>query len=145
MGGLHIEMALLNVLGNRLDGSGWVAIMATANVTTEGRADALQSGSHVSRAQWAHQVTATALFDLQNQAYTAYKDTSEAEKLEVKSFDDWCADMEINHPQFLYWSKTLKLEILFLQFMRAQRESNFLMYIEALAFVGCLLWTLPLC
>ena len=27
--GLHIEMALLNVLGNWLDGSGWVAIMAT--------------------------------------------------------------------------------------------------------------------
>ena len=106
--------------------------MATANVTTEGRADALQSGSHVSRAQWAHQVTAAALFDLQNQAYTAYKDTSEEEKLEVKSFDDWCADMEINHPQFLYWSKTLKLEILFFQFMRAQRESNFLMYIKAL-------------
>ena len=73
MGGLHIEMALLNVLGNWLDGSGWVAIMATANVTTEGRADALQSGSHVSKAQWAHQVTAAALFHLQNQAYTAYK------------------------------------------------------------------------
>ena len=62
MGGLHIEMALLNVLGHWLDGSGWVAIMATANVTIEGRADALQSGSHVSRAQWAHQVTAAAYF-----------------------------------------------------------------------------------
>ena len=132
MGGLHIEIALLNVLGNWLDGSGWVAIMATANVTTEGRADALQNGSHVSRAQWAHKVTAAALFCLQNQAYTAYKYASEAEKSEVKSFDNWCADMEINHPQFLYWSKTLKLEILFLQFMRAQREGNFLMYIEAL-------------
>ena len=27
MGGLHIEKALLNVLGNWLDGSGWVAVM----------------------------------------------------------------------------------------------------------------------
>ena len=43
-----------------------------------------------------------------------------------------CADMETSHPQFLYWSKTLKLEILFLQFMRAQRDGNFLMYLEAL-------------
>ena len=50
MGGLHREMALLNVLGNWLDGSGWVAIMAASNVTTEGRADALQSGSHTSTA-----------------------------------------------------------------------------------------------
>lgn len=132
MGGLHIEMALLSVLGNWLDVSGWVAIMATTTVTTEGRADALQSGSHISRAQWAHQVSAAALFCLQNEAFTAYKDASEVENLEVKSFDEWCADMETNHPQFFYWSKTLKLEILFLQFMRAQREGNFLMYIEAL-------------
>ena len=53
MGGLHIEKLLLNVLGNWLDGSGLVAVMAAANVTTERRADAIQSGSHISRTQWA--------------------------------------------------------------------------------------------
>jgi len=41
MGGLHIEMALLSAMGDWLNGSGWVAVMTTANVTTEGRADAL--------------------------------------------------------------------------------------------------------
>lgn len=41
LGRLHIEMALLSVMGNWLNGSGWVAIMATANDTTEGRAYAL--------------------------------------------------------------------------------------------------------
>jgi len=51
IGGLHIEMAFLNVLGDWLEESGWASIMASANVTTEGRADALQSGSHTSRAQ----------------------------------------------------------------------------------------------
>ena len=51
----------MNVLGNWLDGSGWVAVMAAAMVTTEGKADALQSGSLISRTQWAHQVTAAAL------------------------------------------------------------------------------------
>lgn len=35
MGGLHIEIALLNVLVDWLDGSGWISIMATANVTTK--------------------------------------------------------------------------------------------------------------
>ena len=120
MGGLHIEMVLLNVLGDWLDGSGWVAIMAAPNVTTEGRADALQSGSRISRAQWAHQVTAAALFCLQHQTFTAFKEGLEADNLEGKPFDEWCADMETSHPQFLYWSKTLKLEIVFLQFMRAQ-------------------------
>ena len=132
MGGLHIEMSLLKVLGDWLDGSGWVAIMAATNVTTEGRADALLSGSHTSRSQWAHQVTAAALFFLQNEAFTAYKEDLVAEHLEAKSFDEWCADMKIHHPQFLYWSQVLKLEILFLQFMRSQREGNFLMYVEAL-------------
>ena len=103
--------------------------MTTANVTTEGRANALQSGSHTSRGQWAHQVTAAALFSLQNQAYS---EGIEDESLEVKSFEEWCASMETSHPQFLYWSKTLKLEVLFLQFMLSQREGKFLVYVEAL-------------
>ena len=42
MGGLHIEMNLLAFLGHWLEGSGWVCIMASANVTTEGRALGLQ-------------------------------------------------------------------------------------------------------
>jgi len=129
MGGLHIEMAFLNVLGDWLKGSGWASIMASANVTTEGRADALQSGSHTSRAQWAHQVSAAALFCLQKEAFMAYKDDLE---VTAKPFHDWCADMESSHPQFFYWSKTLKLEVLFLQFMRSQRDGNFLMYLEVL-------------
>ena len=35
--------------------------MASANVTTGGQALGLQKGSHTSRSQWAHQVTAAAL------------------------------------------------------------------------------------
>ena len=89
MGGLHIEKALLNVLGNWLDGSGWVAVITAANVTTEGRADALQSDSHISRTQWDHQVTAAALFNLQMQAINVYRESSSAENLEAKSFDKW--------------------------------------------------------
>ena len=140
MGGLHIEMILLNVLGDWLEGSGWAAVMASANVMTEGRADALQSGSHTSRAQWAHQVSAAALFCLQSQAFTAYKDNLEVDNITAKPFREWCADMESSHPQFFYWGKTMKLEVLFLQFMRSQRDGNFLMYLEALGSIIPLLW-----
>ena len=49
MGGLNIEMALLNVLGHWLDGSGWLSLLTTANVTTDGRADALKKGSFTAR------------------------------------------------------------------------------------------------
>ena len=57
-------MDFLNILDDWLERSAWAFIMASANVTTEGRTDALQSGSHTSRAQWAHQVSAVALFCL---------------------------------------------------------------------------------
>ena len=103
MGGLHIEMALLNAMGHWLNGSGWVAVMTTANVTTEGRADALQKGSYTSRAQWAHQVTAAAVYILQKRAYTTYQEDSTT--TDMLTFDDWRQQMNEAHPQFAYWNK----------------------------------------
>ena len=44
-GGLHIEMTMLVVIGDWLDGSGWTYVMTSANITTEGRARGLQKGS----------------------------------------------------------------------------------------------------
>ena len=62
MAGLHIEMVMLKLIGDWLDGSGWMYVMTSANVTTDGRTVGLQKGSHTSRGKWAHQVTAAALF-----------------------------------------------------------------------------------
>ena len=42
--GLHIEMALLIVLGDWLDGSGWVSVIMAANIITNGRGGALKKG-----------------------------------------------------------------------------------------------------
>ena len=36
MGGLHIEMAMLKLIGHWLDGSGWTYVMTSPNVTTDG-------------------------------------------------------------------------------------------------------------
>ena len=121
MGGLHIEMALLNVLGHWLDGSGWLSLLTTANVTTDGRADALKKGSFTARSQSAHQVTTATLYCLRDQAYNLYKTEAEGEENPVLSFEDWCTHMEKQHPHFRYWNKTLHLENLFLQFMQSQR------------------------
>ena len=96
------------------DGSGWVHVMTSSNVTTEGRAFGLQKGSHTSRAQWAHQVTAAALFVLLRRSYDAYHTmTPDDEKLD---FEMWCKEMASDHQQFYYWYKVLQLELLFLQF-----------------------------
>ncbi len=65
MGGLHIELSFLKVLGDWLEDSGWTSILATSNVTTEGRADSILKGSHSSRAQW--------LIRCQLRLYTFYR------------------------------------------------------------------------
>ena len=69
-----------------MEGSGWVSVMTSANVTTEGRAFGLQKGSHTSRGQWAHQVTAAALFVLLCRSYDAYEITTDGDKLDC---DAW--------------------------------------------------------
>jgi hypothetical protein len=130
MGGLHIEMSMLKLMGTWLDGSGWTSVMTRADVTTEGRADALQKGSHTSRAQWAHQVTASALYSLQVNAYKSYQETVDED--DMVPFSEWCDSMAQRHPQFCYWNKTLQLQMLFLKFLKSQREGNFLLYIESL-------------
>ena len=45
MGGLHIEMAFLKVLGDCLNCSGWERAMTTANITTDGRGIAIKKES----------------------------------------------------------------------------------------------------
>jgi len=55
LGGLHIEMALFNMLGKWLDGSGWSSALFEAGVVTSGRADALLSASQIKCTHYAHQ------------------------------------------------------------------------------------------
>ncbi len=130
MGGLHIEMALLKTIGDWLSGSGWTTLMAEADVLTEGRAEGVLNGSHVTRGQWAFQVTAASLYKLQTDAYSEYiEDNTDGITL---SFTEWGERMSENHPQFCYWNKTLQLLKLFLCFLRSQREGQFHTYIETL-------------
>ena len=118
---------ILSVLGDFLDGSGWVSVMTSANVTAEGRAFGLQKGSHTSRSQWAHQVTATALFVLLCRSYDAYEITTDEDELD---FDAWCKHTAPDHPQFHYLHQVMQLELFFLQFLRSQR--SLIQYVESL-------------
>ena len=86
--------------------------------------------SHTSRDQWAHQVTAAALFILLHSSYDEYqKNTPDGEQLH---FDEWCNEMASEHPQFDYRFKVWKLELPFLQFLRSQRQQNFVPNVESL-------------
>ena len=79
MGGLHIEIA----------------------ITIKGREVGVQKGSHTCRGQWAHQVTAEALFVLLHRSYADYQiNTPDDEQLH---YDEWCKQMTAEHPQFDHW------------------------------------------
>ena len=123
MGGLHIEMAMLKVLGSWLDGSGW-SYVTSANVTTEGRAAGLLKGAHISRGQWAHQVTVAALYIPLQKSYAEYElHTPDDDQM---TYEEWSKYMASEHPQFDYWHRVLDLELLFLQFLRSQREQKYI-------------------
>ena len=77
LGGLHIEMAMLSMLGKWLEGSGWSSALVEAGIATSGRAEAMLSASHVKRTRYAHQVTAASLHVLQQTTYQNYCTTFE--------------------------------------------------------------------
>ena len=59
--GLHIEMTILKVLGDLLEGRGWTAALVQADIASTGAADSLLKASHVTRPRNDDQVTACAL------------------------------------------------------------------------------------
>ena len=52
LGGLHIEMAVLAVMGDWLEGSGWTSVIAAANVTTDIPAVSGVNTSAIRRITW---------------------------------------------------------------------------------------------
>lgn len=68
MGGLHIEMTMMKLLGDFLEESGWTEALAKADIAQSGTTDA-----HVGKIRHAYQVTACAFHILLIQAYLADK------------------------------------------------------------------------
>ena len=132
MGGLHIEMASLQMLGKWLTGCGWSEIMYSAGVATQGIAESFLTASHVTRTWRAHQVIAASLHILQKKkAYSAYKDKLE-ETEQSLTFEDWKNTMEKKSPHFLFWGLVLHLEFTCLHLVRTFREANFALYVDAI-------------
>ena len=63
--GLHTEMALCNVLGDLLEGSGWTLALSKAEVSSAGTAQSLLNAAHLTRTRHNHQVTLLTLHILQ--------------------------------------------------------------------------------
>ena len=81
----------MNTLGNILKDSGWTTIVSNAQIVGP-VAESLVSGHDVVRTKYIHQVTASNLHQLQNQAY---KDGGKD-----LMFGEWCSEMKDKSPTF---------------------------------------------
>ena len=131
-GGLHIEMALLRLLGRWFENSGWTSALTQSKVASPGTADSFIKTASVTRSRHAHQLTASSLYLLLCHAYNHYCGLSENETL---SFDDWCLEKMAFTPHFhdQFWYITLQLELMLLLFVRSLREANFQLYVDTLS------------
>ena len=121
-------MNFVKLIGDWLTGSGWFTALTQAEVTTSGRADAILKCSHLTRACYAHQITVASLSILQKTAYDDYANSN----LQPLEFEEWCKQEAEQHPQFKYWSMTLDLELLLLQFVYSLQTGDFRLYISTL-------------
>ena len=101
LGGLHIEMAGLKVIGDWLEGCGWVEALVQAKVASAGTADSFLKASHVTRTRHAHQVTASSLYILLKKAYSQYMESLEPND-QAEEFDNWCERLKQEIPQFIF-------------------------------------------
>ena len=103
MGGLHIEMASLKMVGHWLNNSGWDSALVQADITSRGRADAILKAAHITRSRYAHEVSACALYILQRRAYKASIDGIR----ELDDFNTWVHKQCEAHP--IFFSGQLRL------------------------------------
>ena len=129
MGGLHIEMCILSMLGKWLTGSGWTEILVTADVCTSGRADSFLKAQHVKRSRYAHQITVAALHILQVEAYTAFQSDKDTPNEDFKTWKNTRTSQSAN---FRYWNTTIKLQSLLLMLVSSIRKRDFQLYVDVL-------------
>ena len=128
LGSLHVEMAFQKVLGQWLEGSGWVESLVDAGVASHGRAESFLKACHVTRTRRAHQVTACALYILLEEAYGSFLETAES----PIAINEWCAQEMLHFPTFYYWMTVLDMQLLLLIFIASLRDGNFPLYVQSL-------------
>ena len=130
MGGLHIEMAALKLVGTFLKGSGCTTSLEEAKVATSGTAESFISASNVAKTRRSHQITACSLYALMRAAKEV--ETPGWSYCE-EEFKAWCSKKAAAVPMFKYWHTALNLELAVLGFVGTLRGVNFARYKESLA------------
>ena len=109
LGGLHIEMAFMSMIGDVLEDSGWVVALIKSGLDSLGVVESFLSLSHVKSTRYAHKVTACILYSLLRHGYQESDCDS--------SFNDFCDEQVKRHPQFRDWFIIMWLEVILLSFV----------------------------
>ena len=125
--GLHIEMALWSLCGDLLDASGWTTALTEAGIASSGTSDSFLRVAHLTKTRRAHQITVVALHKLQHVAYAQLGDQHDEEE-----FQKWHDGMITTSPTYKFWYMIMQMELAVLAFVKAHRENNFPLYVEAL-------------
>ena len=72
-------------IGDLLDGSGWTDALTQADMASSGTSEGFLHVSHVTKTRKAHQITAVALYQLQQTAYFSYQETDSNPEVPVLS------------------------------------------------------------
>ena len=120
-------MALCNVLGDLLEGSGWTSALSKAEVSSAGTAQSLLNAAHLTRTRHDHQVTLLTLHILQREALLSCIGSGQEETAEA-----WRLQIIAKSPTFMFWDLILRYETLILIFVWAHRERNFHLYVNVL-------------
>ena len=116
LGGLYIEMTFMSMIGDVLQGIGWVDALIKSGLGSPGVVESFLSSSHVKHTRYAHEVTACTLYSLLRQAYQESDCDSR--------FNDFCDEQVKRHPQFRYWLIIMRLEVILLSFVRSLLQGN---------------------
>ncbi|ESO08278.1 hypothetical protein HELRODRAFT_184084 [Helobdella robusta] len=119
-------MAIENMIGKWLSGSGWTELFFKTEIASSGRSETLLKSSHVKRTRYAHEVSIAALYILRNNAYR------DNQKTAVESLETWVARRCKESAQFLFWQTTIILEGILLNFVRSIRTSDFCLFVQML-------------
>ena len=124
MGTLHIEMALINAIGNWIQGSGWVEAFVQANITTADRIDSFLNGSKVKTTHHAHQLSWAVLIKL---SHSAFDDQSK-----FNNYVDWRNHLMEKNANANYWFQLIQLETLLFTFIKSLRDADFELFLDCL-------------
>ena len=69
LGGLHIEMTVLKMIGQILSNSGWISVIEGSGVASYGTAQSMLHASNITKTRRALQVTVCALYKLLRTCY----------------------------------------------------------------------------